>query len=104
MPYKNKEDRTKAVKRHREKKKKEQEEIEAGEEFQKKLTDILKDLGFKTIPYRDLVEILQEDCIVEEDGVRNRKTGKLENEPEIFFGLNLMIAVETLHMTVPKVD
>ena len=97
-PYKNKEDTAGAVRRYRQRKKEEKEQIEAGEELQKTLGEFLEELGFKIIPYRDFVEITQQDCIVEKDGIRSRRTGKLEAEPEVFFGLNMLIVVDTVHI------
>jgi hypothetical protein len=103
MPYKNKEDRTEAVRRHRAKKKEEEEQIKIAELVQKKLSDILKeDFGFNTMPYSCFVEIAQEDYVVEGEKVRNRRTGKILDDIEILYGLNMMIAVETPHMTIPK--
>ena len=96
MPYKKKEDRTEAVRRHRAKKK---EQIQAGERLQKTISQFLtENLGFNTIPYKDFVEIIQEDCIVEKHGVRSRRTGQLEWEPEVFYGLNMLIVVDTVHI------
>lgn len=36
--------------------------------------------------------------IVEKDGIRSRRTGKLECEPEVFYGLNMLIVVDTVHI------
>ena len=103
MPYKNKEDRTEAVRRHRAKKKEEEEQIEAGELLQKTIGEILTErFKFNTIPFRDLVEIFQTDYVLTKDGVFSRKEGKITSDVEIFYGLNMMVAVETVHMTIPK--
>ena len=102
MPYKNKEDRTEAVRRHRQRKKEEEEKILAGEQMQKKLSEFLTELGFSSIPYRDFVEITQQDCIIDKDGIRSRRTGQLECEPEVFYGLNMLIVVDTVHIELKK--
>ena len=105
MPYKDKKDRTEAVRRYRGKKKEKEEAIEANKLFQETLTKILTEhLGFNTIPFRDLVEIMQTDYVLKKDGVFSRKAGRIIDDIEIFFGLNMMIAVETLHMTMPQVN
>ena len=48
------------------------------------------------------MKLRQQNYVVEEGGVRNRETGKLMDDIEVFFGLNMMIAVTTLHLTVPR--
>ena len=102
MPYKNKEDRNKAVRRYRAKKK-EEERGETGDLVQKKLTEILTEgFNFKTIPFRDLVEIFQTDYVLTPDGVYSKKHEKIIDDMEIFFGLNMLVAVETPVMTSTK--
>ena len=103
MPYKNKEERTEAVRRHRAKKKEEEEQVREAELVQKKLSDILREnFRFNTMPFGCFVEIAQEDYVVEGEKVRDRKTGKVIDDIEILYGLNMMVAIETPHMTVPE--
>lgn len=93
MPYKNKEDRTEAVRRHRENKR-------IDEENKKWVGDFLTEIcNFKTKSFRDLVEVIQEEFIVEEDGIRLRSTGELVSEPDVYSGLNMCIIVDTIHVT-----
>jgi hypothetical protein len=103
MPYKNKEDRTEAVRRHRAKKKMEKEQIQRGEEMQRTLSETLrKNFGFHSMPYPYFVEIAQNDYIVEGENVRCKETGKIADDIEVLFGLNMMIAIETPSMAVPE--
>ena len=100
MPYKNKEDKNEAVRRYRAKKKEEQ---EAGELMQKKITEILTEhFRFETIPFRDLVENFQTDYVLTPEGVYSKEAGQIIDDMEIFFGLNMIVAVETLVMTIPE--
>ena len=103
MPYKNKEKRTEAVRRYRARKKEEQERAEAGHLIQKKLTEILTEhLNFHTVPFRDLVEIFQTDYVLTPDGVYSKEHQHIIDDIEIFYGLNMIVAVETPVMTVPE--
>ena len=96
MPYKKREDRTEAVRRHRQRKKE-------GQKMQSTLSETLrKNFGFHSMPYPYFVEIAQNDYIVEGETVRDRRTGKILDDIEVLFGLNMMIAIETPSMAVPK--
>ena len=95
MPYKNKEDRNEAMKCYRERKKEEQEQVDKGERLQSNIAEALSNLGFVSMPYRCLVECIQEDDVLVKDGVMNKKTGKLVDNIEVFFGLNMPILFET---------
>ena len=103
MPYKDKEDRTEAVRRYRAKEKGRKERIKENELLQKKLSDILREsLQFNSMPFASFVEIAQEEYVVEGDKVRDIKTGKTVDDIEILYGLNMMVVIETLRMTVPE--
>jgi hypothetical protein len=103
MPYKRKKDRTEAVRRHRAKKKEKEERIRTAELVQEKLSDILQDhFDFKTMPLACFVEIDQENYVVEGDEVKDKKTGKIVDEVEVLYGLNMMVAIDTPHMIVPE--
>ena len=55
--------------------------------------------NFETTSFRDLVEWIQEDCVLEEDGIRIRNKGKLMHEPDVYVGLNMIVLVDTIHVT-----
>jgi len=95
MPYKNKEDRNEAMRRHRQRKKEEQERVEEAERWQISLGEVLSKLGFVPMSYRTLVECIYEDHILVKDGVMSKDTGKLIDKIDVFFGLNMMVLVET---------
>jgi hypothetical protein len=105
MPYKNKEDRTEAVRRHRAKKKEEEEQIERGEQLQKTLSSVLKEnFGFHSMPYGCFVEIAQDDyeIVTRGETIRDKRTGKICDNIEVLYGLNMMIVIETPRWDVPR--
>ncbi len=94
MPYKNKEDRAEAVRRYRKR-------IDTAKENQKWIGSFLTEhCGFDTMPFWFIVKKIQDDCILEEDRVRSRSTGKLMDDFEVYVGLNTVVLVETTHVTV----
>ena len=96
MPYKNKEDRTEAVRRHRQRKKE-------GQKMQSTLSETLrKNFGFHSMPYAYFVRIAQEDCRVEGEDVIDKGTGEKHGKIEVLFGLNMIIAIETPRMFAPE--
>ena len=92
MPYKRKEDRTEAVRRHRKKKAIEEGLITINDA--ETLGEALKDfLHFETAPFEDFVEWCQENLIVGEDGVRDKTTGQLLHPPQVVYFRPEMIVV-----------
>ena len=115
MPYKNKEDRTEAVRRHREIKKQLEEreniieEIEreyAGIEKSKRvfiavmdeLGPLLGSMGFKCMDFEKFVKICQNELIVKEDGFYIEGMGKLVDKPYpiVFYAGDVIIVLPTL--------
>ena len=96
MPYKNKEDKTEAVRRHRAKKEVERKIMGEVMKHQKNIGQFLTGLGFeRSLDFRGMVELMQEDCILEEGWIRSRRTGERLTEPEVYWGFNMLIVVET---------
>ena len=93
MPYKDKQDRTEAVRRYRERK-------VIAEENQKWIGQFLTEhCNFETMPFSYLVKMIQEDCVIEGNNIRLRSTRELMDEPEVYVGLNMMVLVDTVHVT-----
>ncbi|MFC1871656.1 hypothetical protein ACFLYF_04575 [Chloroflexota bacterium] len=93
MPYKRKEDRTEAVRRHREKKKAEEGliHITSAETLGQFLKD---DLGFDRFKLRDFIEWCQEGLIVSEQGIKNKETGLwLDSTNFIYMRLDTSISI-----------
>jgi len=92
VPYKNKKDRTAAVRRYREKKSANELYIAKADKFDSSLADLLKLAGFQEVPYAVFVECsqgLQEDS----NGVWHTKEGRVVYPPkQMFFGRNTIIA------------
>jgi hypothetical protein len=93
MPYKKKEDRTEAVRRHRERQKEKKARAKKVEDIEASLGNLLRLLGFNEISYEDFVEV-SKDMEKDEQGVwHDRRRGKIIYPPDqVFFGLNTMIA------------
>jgi hypothetical protein len=93
MPYKKKEDRTEAVRRHRERQKDKKARVKKVEDIEASLGHLLRLLGFEEISYEDFVEV-SKDMEKDEQGVwHDRRRGKIIYPPDqVFFGLNTMIA------------
>ena len=93
MPYKKKEDRTEAVRRHRERKRGNKARAEKAAKIDASLGGLLKLIGFVEVPFEVFAEICRE---IEKDaeGVwHDIGTGHIIYPPDqVFFGLNTMIA------------
>ncbi|MFC2063195.1 hypothetical protein ACFLS8_04565 [Chloroflexota bacterium] len=93
MPYKNKEDRTDAVRRYRNKEK-------ITESNQKWIGNFLTEhCHFETMPFSYLVEKIQEECVLEDGSIRLRSSGELMERTDVHVGLNMVVLVETVHVT-----
>ena len=93
MPYKNKEDRTAAVRRHRDRKRDGQLAATRAAKIESSLAYLLRQIGFEDIPFEDLIECLK-DIEKDDEGVwYDTRRGKIIYPPEqVFFGLNALIA------------
>ncbi len=101
MPYKNKKDKTEAVRRHRARKEAERKQVEESEKMQKQIGKFLtEDFGFGTLSLGALVQTMQHDFKLEKDKVRDRKTGEVVDNIEVFFGLNMMVVIETPQLSI----
>lgn len=93
MPYKDKEDRTEAVRRHRERQKDRQLIAARMAKIDASLEGLLKLIGFQEIPFEELVEFCREIEKHDEGVWYDRRIGKIIYPPDrVFFGLNTMIA------------
>lgn len=112
MPYKNKEDRTKAVRRHRERKREQAAEQEKVKKVVFKYWDVEQGLGnflktcfnFEEIPFRDFVEICQDEFIVNGKGVWDRGEDKFIDEPQVLFGGNMMLVIPRAFLSSKGLD
>ena len=59
MPYKNKEDRTAAVRRHRDRKRDEQRATARAEKVDASLGNLLRLIGYEDIPFEDFLECVK---------------------------------------------
>ena len=93
MPYKNKEDRTGAVRRYRDKQRERKEMAKKAQEIDASLGNVLRMIGFEDIPFGEFVEICR-DIEKDDKGVwYDRSRGKVIYPPKkVFFGLNTLIA------------
>ena len=99
MPYKNKEDRTEAVRRHREKKKQMEESIKVLREVTNELGPFLGSLGFKSMGLNDFVKLCKNDLTIQEGGVYAEGLGKIldaEDEPRVYYAGDTVIILPTL--------
>jgi len=99
MPYKNKEDRTEAVRRHRAKKKEEEELIEELEVAEKTICDMLVEhLGFESWSFSEFVRDMQEDFIVKAGGVWSKRLDAFIDEPRVLNGFNTIVLIDIPHI------
>ncbi len=93
MPYKNKEDRTAAVRRHRDRKRDGQLAATKAAKIEASLGDLLRLIGFEEMSFEDLIECLR-NTEKDNQGVwHDLKRGKVIYPPgQVFFGLNTFIA------------
>lgn len=99
MPYKNREDRTEAVRRHREKKKQMEEGKRAFNEVMDELGPFLGSMGFKCMGFNEFIKICQNDLTIREDGVYAEGIGRIldaEYEPRVFYAGDTVIILPTL--------
>ncbi len=92
IPYKDKEDRTEAVRRHRERQRDRQVIAAKMAKIDASLEGLLKLIGFQELPFEELVEFCQ--AIEKDEGVwYDRRIEKIIYPPgQVFFGLDAMIA------------
>ena len=87
MPYKNKEDRAEAVRRHREKKRGIREAMIWEGEFK----DFLRKISLGSFPWDDFVEVAQE-FTKDEQGIWRCKDGTRIHPPEeVYFIVNTLV-------------
>ena len=100
MPYKNKEDRNEAVRRHRAKKKKEEERIKELEVAEKTICDMLVEhMGFVPCSFSDFIWDVQEDLVVKEEGVWSKKLNAFISEPRVLNGFNTVVLIDVPHVS-----
>ena len=101
MPYKNKKDRTEAVRRHRAKKKREEDSIEEYDAVEKTICDMLVEhMGFQSWSFSRFVENVQEDFVVKEEGVWSKKLNAFIEEPRLLDGFNTIVLVDMPHFRI----
>ncbi len=93
MPYKNKEDRTEAVRRYRDKQREQKARVKKIQDIDASLGNLLRLIGFEEMSFEELIECLK-DTEKDEQGVwHDHRRGKVIYPPEqVFFGLNTLIA------------
>ena len=97
MPYKNKEDRTEAVRRHRRRKREKKAMSERSAKVDASLGGLLRLIGFEEVEFEDWVEVIREFEKDDEGVWHDRKRGKIVYPPrQVFFGLNTVICGEHL--------
>ena len=99
MPYKNKEERTEAVRRHREKKKQMKESVKVLKEVTNELGPFLGSLGFKCMGLNDFIKICENGLTIKENGVYAEDIGKIldaEYEPRVYYAGDTIIILPTL--------
>jgi len=93
MPYKDKEDRNEAVRRHRERQKAKHTKARKVAEIEASLGGLLRLMGFQEVPYEAFVECCK-NYYKDSNGIwHDRSRGTIVHPPDqVFFGINTLIA------------
>lgn len=96
MPYKYKEDRTEAVRRHRARKADKQLRVEKAEQIDASLGGLLLYAGFQEVPFEDFLEVCK-NFKKDRSGVWRDGKHVVYPPEQVFLGLNTMVAGRHLY-------